>query len=460
MLRLFRWTGYAKADELKQTQQVLTQSGFPQEAVALDLMFGAGAHSPEQSTEYLKQRLGRRAAATDNPCYILDDRRANKGAKAGIVVSLYKAASKLPFFMRSLNNVRLCSKAPFEVLFIDSGSPQDELAAYKAAVAETRLECLYARTDQRETIQAAWNRGLGLSRAPYVTFLGVDEMLRPDALDTLVRILDAEPGIDWVQGHGVITAVDKNGAYDRDVMPYSRTAPSKYYHYLDCTYLSYVGGLYRRSIHERLGYYDPSFRAAGDTEFKNRITPHINLKTVPETLGWFLDYPESRASQSATAEIEDVRAWYLYKSPGGIRYAYEKAAPNVVAEMLRAALGFRRTFSTLQATDVDYAKLLGEFYDEMFECRLADVQDLHRVAGILRQVYRCVDDLGEFGSGDAIFSACTAALDRLSSQYRCMVACEWLLESSVSESCDWHFWFGNDLRMLQHSNAWKPRFLA
>ena len=58
-------------------------------------------------------------------------------------------------------------------------------------------------------------------------------------------------------------------------MPYDRRKYQQDLVYLETCYLSWVGALYRRSIHDRFGYYDGSFRGAGDTEFKSRILPFI-----------------------------------------------------------------------------------------------------------------------------------------------------------------------------------------
>ena len=76
----------------------------------------------------------------------------------------------------------------------------------------------------------------------------------------------------------------------------------------------WVGGMYRKSIHEHFGYYDSTFKVAGDTEFKSRILKFINVAYINENLGIFLNYPDERKSETPLAEIEDLRAWYLYRT--------------------------------------------------------------------------------------------------------------------------------------------------
>jgi hypothetical protein len=138
-------------------------------------------------------------------------------------------------------------------------------------------------------------------------------------------------------------------------MCYDRPSALPEAHYLDCTYLYYVGGLYRKSIHDRVGYYDGTFRAAGDTEFKNRALPFIACKTLPERLGVFLNYPDDRATHSPTAEIEDTRAWYLHRTLEGVRYAFQRKSDAEISALLRLALCYRKCYLPHLSSDVEYA---------------------------------------------------------------------------------------------------------
>jgi len=124
--------------------------------------------------------------------------------------------------------------------------------------------------------------------------------------------------------------------------------------------------MYKKSIHDRFGYYDESFKAAGDTEFKNRILKHINIKFIDETLGVFLNYPGERATTSFLAEIEDLRAWYIYKTNGGIKYLFENYNYEQLEKVFINSLSFRRTFSFEYSTDFSYSIKLAKFILQKF----------------------------------------------------------------------------------------------
>jgi glycosyltransferase involved in cell wall biosynthesis len=243
-----------------------------------------------------------------------------------------------------------------ELILVDSGSPDDERSVVMEFVERhPDANLLYARTDERETIQAAWNRGIQLAKAPYLVFLGADETLYPEALEVLARELDADAGLDWVMGDSLVTSRDANGAFQSDVMLYDRTGATKDHAYLETTYLSWVAGMYRKSIHDRFGYYDQTFGAAGDTEFKGRVLPFIQVRFLPQTLGEFWNYPEERTTASPRAEIEDSRAWYLHRTPGGIRYAFENRPVEDIIQLLHNALGYRKCYAQHVSCDIEYA---------------------------------------------------------------------------------------------------------
>ena len=357
-LRIMRWMGNDEFKLLSFITHTLREHGFVRDAEAAESMYRDPALSYETSRAFLEDQLQRHRSKGDLPLEFLDERRGNRRCRVSIIVSLYNAADKMPAFMRMLQQQRMLQSGDAEVVFVDSGSPAGEYDAFKALWAQKPFPAVFARSEKRETIQAAWNRGIKLAKADYLAFLGVDEGIRPDCLDILASELDRHSDVDWVMADLIVTSVDRNAVFDRDVMSYDRTGYRHPWHYLDCTFLSYVGGLYRHTIHDRLGYYDETFRAAGDTEFKNRILPFIKSKYIAQPLGVFNNYPDDRTTQHPRAEIEDLRAWYIHRSAAGASYAFASRPNGEAAELLRDALAYRKCFCQHTSSDIELAKSL------------------------------------------------------------------------------------------------------
>ncbi|WP_439549452.1 glycosyltransferase [Falsiroseomonas sp.] len=362
MLRIIRWLGEDRTGDLPFVTATLAANGFKHEAATAHAMFGLPmAERDAACAALMKDAFDRNRAKARQPLAILDDpRRPGHAARVAVIVSLYNASDKLPTLLDNLAQQSLARAGGLEIILVDSNSPKDEGAALRRWQASRRsaIPIVYARSAGRETIQAAWNRGIHLARAPYLSFLGADEGLHPEALTKLAAALDRDPGVDWAMADSVVTSVDEKGVFDADVMPYDRTGYSQDLVYLETCYLSWVGGLYRRSIHERFGFYDETYRAAGDTEFKNRVMPHIRSVHVPEMLGVFNNYPEERTTQHPRAEIEDLRAWYLWRTPAGMDYAFAHRPVEQAIALLRASFSYRKSYCGHLSTDFELAESL------------------------------------------------------------------------------------------------------
>lgn len=362
-LRILRLLGCDRFRLLSGVEASLRSLGFEREADAAVAMFADPASAEQATYEYLRTAHTSHRVLEQKSFEALEDGRTHP-ARVSVVVSLYRAASKLKHFLTALCQQTLMKRGELEIILVDSGSPENERAIVQDYCHSIRHHIVYARSAQRETIQAAWNRGIGLARAPYLIFLGVDETLYPEAIETLAAELDQNPDVDWVMANSLAMAVNDRATPEKDTIAYDRNGARKDHAYLDTTFLSWVGGMYRRSVHDRFGYYDETFCAAGDTEFKNRILPSITVKFVPLMLGLFLNYPDDRVTVSPSAEVEDLRAWYIYRSRGGIKYALEHRSVEDGQQLLGLALGYRKSYCHRMSSDIEYASYLADYLVE------------------------------------------------------------------------------------------------
>ncbi|MTF39947.1 glycosyltransferase [Cyanobacterium aponinum] len=365
LLRSMRTLGYDKFNELPYVLKILEEKGFKSEAKATEVMFKDINQQTENALDFLNTTYTNLLKYDREEYEIIDDRRDKNSYKVSVIVSLYNAAPKLPLFLWVLAQQTLAKTGDMEVILMDSGSPDEEYQVFLALADELKLPIVYFRSHQRETIQKAWNRAILEVRSHYITFLGVDETIIPECLEVLAEELDKDEETDWVIAHSLVTEVDLQGNHFQDIMLYNRANYDQNLEYLETCYLSLVGGLYRKNIHDRYGYYDPTYRGAGDTEFKNRVLPHIKTKMVNRVLGLFWNYPDARTTQSPMAEVEDIRAWYLHRSLGGVKYAFANKNPDVVEEFLYHALAYRKSYCGHISSDIEYAYNLCQFLAEI-----------------------------------------------------------------------------------------------
>ena len=360
-LRVMRLAGAIPHDVLKAVREILAANGFSEAANAAGMLYRG---DDDEIYAYLSQRRHLFSSPPDGSLASVVEINRPAEPKISVIVSVYNGAAKIDTFVAGLERFTNEEKSITEFIFVDSASADDTAMVLpkRLELAATRgIGALYMRSHERETIQRAWNRGIAAARGEYLAFLGVDEANRPGSLAKMADFLDSRRDIDWVQGSALITEVNEAGSYLRDVMAYDRRFVSQRDHYLECCYISYVGALYRKAIHDRVGFYDDSFRAAGDTEFKNRALPFIRVETLPETLGTFLNYPEARTTQSPTAELEDLCAWYLHRTTAGIRYAFETRDPEDCVRQFHRALHYKKSYMDRVCTDIDYAWSVAQY---------------------------------------------------------------------------------------------------
>ena len=443
-IRSFRLSEISKPDAFNYATFVLATNNYAAESDATKLLY----YADQKHTgikEYLeKQRKKLLQAPKFNEDFdYKDDRRKNSKTKISIIVSLYNAANKLEFFLKHLKRQSMVCNGTAEIILVDSGSPTNEREVFLKLIDSLKIEVIYVRTKSRETIQKAWNRGILLAQGEYLTFLGVDEGITPEALEILSAELDSDSSTDWIQSNSLMTDVSKNGTWLNDVMIFERSNFHPFHIYLETCYISWVGALYRKSIHDRFGYYDDTFRAAGDTEFKNRMGPFVKMKTLPITLGIFFNYPEERATHSPTAELEDLRAWYLFRTPEGMEYALQGRDQPFVEQSLLFCLKYRKSYCSHWSTDIELAWSVIKYIEKHFPTSRLSV--LKNNIFSLREAFQGYDNEA-FTSAENMLAkrrAFNKARKNLENQ---------LNNLGFNKASEFHY--SNDNRYEQHHSFW------
>ncbi|BCL35888.1 glycosyltransferase [Nostoc sp. MS1] len=443
-IRCMRSLGYDYFGDLSNVVSVLQANGFSREAITAEAMYGNFADKHERCQELINEALVNNKHNQKWEYEFIDDRRTSSSCRVSVIVSLYNAAAKLPLFLQTLKLQTLIQAGVAEVILVDSGSPADEYRVFKQVMESLDIPIIYARSAQRETIQSAWNRGIDLARSPYLTFLGVDEAVLPECLEILAAELDADPTLDWVQANSLVTNVDQSGSWVSDIMTYDRKGYKQGLVYLETCYLSWVGALYRRSIHDRFGFYDASFRAAGDTEFKSRVLPFIKTKAIPQTLGVFRNYPDERTTQHPRAEIEDLRAWYLHRTLAGVEYAFANHDPKEAEELFYSCLRYRKSYCQHWSTDVEYAYNVGCYIQQ----HIPDSPALKYLPGTkkLLDTYRLLDwlpHISKFLPANTVIRA-NRVITEIERQHQAM----------SNQAIEPMYKIFNDNRHEQHSFTW------
>lgn len=233
------------------------------------------------------------------------------------IVSTYNSEA---FMRRRLENlVQQSLGSQLEIVVIDSHSPQNESAIVKEFQQQyDNIKLL--RTEERETVYQAWNRGIKMAQGKYVTNANTDDLLRKDALEKLAMSLEANSQYALAYGDFYITHLPNQTFENHIRIGYSHKPD-----YDPSIMLSgcHMGPqpLWRKSLHEDYGYFDENLVAAGDYEFWCRLASHghqfIHLN---EYLGLYLHNLEGICNSNLDRVQSEAR---------GVKSKYQHAFPTV-----------------------------------------------------------------------------------------------------------------------------------
>ena len=114
---------------------------------------------------------------------------------------------------------------------------------------------------------------------------------------------------------------------------------------------------------------------------------------VPRTLGVFNNYPEERTTAHPRAEIEDLRAWYLWRTPAGMRHAFADRPAEEAVALLRTALNYRKSFCGHLSSDFEIADALARSLAGRPDVPAAWVRQATQATGAALATLRGLDQL-------------------------------------------------------------------
>jgi len=206
---------------------------------------------------------------------------AQKEYLVSAIVSTYNAEDLIRGCLEDLENQTIADK--LEIIVVNSGSQQNEEAVVKEFQSKYD-NIVYIKTEQREGIYTAWNRAVKASRGRFLTNANTDDRHRKDALEILSGELLNNPDVALVYADQIYTDTP-NCTFEKHRVV--RTEPYPDYSRERLLQGCCVGSqpMWRKSLHDELGYFDETLDCASDWDFWIRVSEKYTLKRVPEFLG-------------------------------------------------------------------------------------------------------------------------------------------------------------------------------
>lgn len=259
------------------------------------------------------------------------------------IVSTYKSERFIAGCLEDLTTQSLFAQGRMEIVVIDSASPEDEASVVRR-YQKSHPNIVYFRSPTRETLYAAWNRAIGLSRGRYITNANTDDRHRPDALEFMALAIESNPEVHLVYGNCYLSTVPNQ--------PFAENPRTHQYVYPEffapAALLHFQFGpqpMWRRSVHATVGYFDATMKGAGDYDFNLRFAKKCLAQHLPAVLGSYLAHDQAISFADNTLARETQLVWSRYHNDQTIEALYSRAGVETPTASEKAAvhldLGYR-----------------------------------------------------------------------------------------------------------------------
>jgi len=253
--------------------------------------------------------------------------RDNSQFLVSAIISTYNSEKYIRGCLQDLVDQTLYKQGELEIVIVDSASLQNEQSIVKEFQAKYP-NIVYERTSERETLYAAWNRAIKMSHGKYITNANTDDRHRFDALEVMANFLDTHPEVSLAYPNQLITTVPND--------TFVTTQSNRHWNWPPYSYDQMKQGccvgsqpMWRKSLHDKYGYFRSEFHCAGDYEFWLRIgSQGEKLALISEIIGLYYFNPQGiehstpgRAGQETDQICDEygIKRLYIPKISGSER---------------------------------------------------------------------------------------------------------------------------------------------
>ena len=181
---------------------------------------------------------------------------------------------------------------PVEVIVVDDGSTDGSYEKLQQWEERGELVLLTHPERRNRGQSASINLGIQQAAGSYIAILDSDDMFAKEKLADQVAFLEANPETGMVYGQG--HAVDADGNFLFKVPGDGHQEPSDPNRLLLDCYMALPGGsLVRRSVFEKAGLFEESFRAGQDHDMAIRIMEATKCAYLPKLAFYYRKHDDS-----------------------------------------------------------------------------------------------------------------------------------------------------------------------
>ena len=187
-------------------------------------------------------------------------------ARVAVIVPAYGVAHLVK---QALASVQRQTLTEWQCIIIDDGAPDDVAGAVAPFLADSRMRLLQTGNGG---VSAARNRAIAVSRAPLITLLDGEDLLRPTYLATMASLLEGDDSLRLATCNArVFGAIQHERRYISKRQGHGDGLHGSLSDVLDRSFTVYIGTTFRRADFDVIGGFDTTMAQSEDFDFWVRL---------------------------------------------------------------------------------------------------------------------------------------------------------------------------------------------
>lgn len=202
-----------------------------------------------------------------------------------------------------------------EFIFLDCNSPENEREILEPLVTKYS-NIVYKRLDNDPGLYAAWNIAVKMCSAPIIGNWNIDDRKNSNSIEILLRAFERDSELDLAYGLTYVSTIANETYEDNNYDIVYPCLPHSLKN-LMINNSPHCMPLWKKTIHERFGYFDESYKTASDGDLWLRCAVGgAKIKMINHPVGLYYYNPQGRSTDpqhllEMVAEVQSMRQKYL-----------------------------------------------------------------------------------------------------------------------------------------------------
>ena len=225
--------------------------------------------------------------------------------QASLFCSFYKGEKFIESYLQ--NVLEQSVFFDLEFVFIDCDSPENEQAIIEPYVKKYE-NIKYYKLDKDPGLYAGWNEAIKRCSAQMFGNWNIDDRKNRDGLEFMLKRFESDDDLDILYGFTYISKTANEKYEDNSFENLYPCLP----HSLENLFKNnspHCMPLWRKNLHDSLGFFDENYKTASDGDFWLRCAiAGAKIKMINHPIGLYFLNPEGRSTDEATLKemVEEV----------------------------------------------------------------------------------------------------------------------------------------------------------